>query len=246
MAVTVDSLAAAIRLDSPDRDTVGVLTTWLEAARESVGRRAPAAPVAVADAAIVRLAGYWFDQPIAARGSGYAAAWINSGAAQVVAPWIVRRTAGAISDPESNLTELLAEALGPIRSRLTTLEETAGVTPRIYTGYTGWITAKPVIAADFTGATEFQDGIFNVPQGGPGFHWFAVPAAEGYPDIITVADAAMTAAWTRQTGTVEALGSSRRRAFLGQQAKGPSWIVGVSNAELAARFAGVRIGLEYY
>ena len=102
MAVSIKQLADALRVDNPDDVEVNdVLTHWLQAAREVITSRAPLAPlapVAVSDAAIIRLAGFWYDQPTTARGSGYANAMTNSGALAMLGQWVVRRTAGAAED----------------------------------------------------------------------------------------------------------------------------------------------------
>ena len=95
MAVSIAQLAAALRVDNPNEPSVlGNLTHWLQAAREVVNQRAPNCPTTIADAATIKLAGYWFDQPIAARASGFASALTNSGALGMMGPWVVRRTAG--------------------------------------------------------------------------------------------------------------------------------------------------------
>ena len=57
--------------------------------------RAPTAPIAIADAAIIKAAGYWYDQETVSRRASFANAMTNSGALHLLGPWIVRRTAGA-------------------------------------------------------------------------------------------------------------------------------------------------------
>ena len=50
------------------------------AARELVHVRAPTAPIAIADAAIIKAAGYWYDQETVSRRASFANAMTNSGA----------------------------------------------------------------------------------------------------------------------------------------------------------------------
>ena len=67
------------------------ITQDLAAATEMVERRAPLAPDLSHNKAVVQIVGYWFQSgPAAPQRFGYNA-WINSGAAQVLAPWVVRR-----------------------------------------------------------------------------------------------------------------------------------------------------------
>ena len=92
MAVSIEQLANAIRVDNPDDAAVAdALAHWLRAAREVVYFKAPDAPIAASDAGILRLAGYLYDQPSASRSSGFANALTNSGALSLIGPWVVRR-----------------------------------------------------------------------------------------------------------------------------------------------------------
>ena len=129
------------------------------------------------------------------------------------------------------MSALIDELLAPIRQRVRALEDDAGIVARQYTGWTGWVTSTPVTPAAFAGATSFEDGLITVPAGGPGRHWFAVPLAEGYPDYVFLEEAAMSGAWARQAVNVVY--------------DGATWIIGVSTAVLATRFAGLRVRLEY-
>ena len=86
MAVTTETLIQALRLgDTPDERAIA--ERLLAAAQEIVDREAPRAPEVLQDEAIIRLVGYWFDMPQAARGAGFANAFRNSGAQSIVAPY---------------------------------------------------------------------------------------------------------------------------------------------------------------
>ena len=83
MALTATQLRDALRLGT-DADTLAQVTRLLAVATAAVEEHAPAAPDAFKDEAVVRLAGYWFDQPNFAEGSGTAAALRNSGAGDLL------------------------------------------------------------------------------------------------------------------------------------------------------------------
>ena len=95
MAVTLTSpeLRAALRLGDTHDEALQAARLRTVAA-ELVVRHAPDAPDIIHDEAVVRLAGYWFDQPTAPRDTRYANALRNSGAAAILLPYRVHR-AGA-------------------------------------------------------------------------------------------------------------------------------------------------------
>ena len=92
MAVTLTAaqLAAAIRLGDTTEETAEA-TRLLAYATEAVTKHAPDAPDAVHDEAVIRLAGYLFDQPTASRNLAYADSFRNSGAAAILLPYRVHR-----------------------------------------------------------------------------------------------------------------------------------------------------------
>ena len=91
MALTIDALATAMRLDIPlEPETTALLTRLLGVGRAIVDLHAEQAPEAVQDEAIIRIAAYLYDMPEAPAGTRYAMAWRNSGAASLLGPWIVR------------------------------------------------------------------------------------------------------------------------------------------------------------
>ena len=68
-----------------------ILTPNLAAATALVEARAPDAPDAAHNKAVVQIVGYWLDAPPAApQRFGYNA-WLHSGAAQILGPFIERR-----------------------------------------------------------------------------------------------------------------------------------------------------------
>ena len=97
--MSVAQLAGALRISEgaadPPEPQAGVLTRLLAVCRETVDKRAPAAPETVRDEAVIRMAGYLYDAPEAAAGDRFASAFRNSGAYALIAPWAARR-AGAI------------------------------------------------------------------------------------------------------------------------------------------------------
>ena len=97
VTITVGRLANQVRVsatsatsDVPDA-YVAVLTSDLAAATALVEARAPLAPDDSQNKAVVQIVGYWLDAPSAApQRFGYNA-WLHSGAAQLLGPWIARR-----------------------------------------------------------------------------------------------------------------------------------------------------------
>ena len=103
MAVTITAveLRAALRLgDTPEETTEA--TRLLATATELVTNHAPDAPDAVANEAVVRLAGYLFDQPFSPSTERYANAFRNSGAASLLVRYRVRRARNVALERDPN------------------------------------------------------------------------------------------------------------------------------------------------
>ena len=96
MAVTIKQaeLSDALRLGASDAETAQA-TRLLSYSSLAVERHAPKAPDAVHNEAVIRIAGYLFDQPNAGRGAVYANAMRNSGASSILLPYRVHR-AGSV------------------------------------------------------------------------------------------------------------------------------------------------------
>ena len=98
MALDVTALAAALRLGdgvtAPEEPVAGILNRLLGVAQAFVEMQASFAPEVVQDEAAVRMAAALFDAPTSPAGDRYAAAWRNSGAADLVSRWVVRRAGG--------------------------------------------------------------------------------------------------------------------------------------------------------
>ena len=105
MAVTLTAaaLAAAVRLGDSTEETAEA-TRLLAYATEAVTKHAPDAPDAAHDEAAIRVAGYLFDQPFAARGVGAADALRNSGARAILLPYRVHR-AGNVATEATEATD---------------------------------------------------------------------------------------------------------------------------------------------
>ena len=99
MAVTVTQLAAALRITdgtaSPPEPINSILIRQLGVAEAFVELTAKSAPTAIKEEAVVRMAGYLYDAPTAGSELRYADAWRNSGAAALVARWVVHRLGDA-------------------------------------------------------------------------------------------------------------------------------------------------------
>ena len=92
MAVTVTQLQTALRLDGASTPEISaVLTRLIGVGTAYVEKVASGAPDDIKDESIIRMASYLYDQPPAPSGMRYSAAFRNSGAAALVAPWRSRR-----------------------------------------------------------------------------------------------------------------------------------------------------------
>ena len=188
MAVTVAQLAAYLGIESRDSDQTLELQTFLDAAHATVEKRAPGAPLAVRNLAVIRLSAYQHDQPYAARGQSFANAFSNSGAGSTLGEWIDRR----LADPD-------AVAATPLVVAVST-----------FTGYAGWIASGDTAdGADFAAGISFENAMWTQPVGGPGHIFFAVPASQGYPDDVTAfLETGHGGAFSQQADAVTFLGAS--------------------------------------
>ncbi|MDE0205991.1 MAG: hypothetical protein OXP66_08185 [Candidatus Tectomicrobia bacterium] len=96
----VAALVNALRLeDDTAREDDARLRQLLAAGAALANRQAPGAPVAVANEALIRFAGYLYEGPM----EDYqpAAIWRRCGAAGLLSPWTIRRAA-AIETAESD------------------------------------------------------------------------------------------------------------------------------------------------
>ena len=116
MAVTLTAaqLSAALRLSGSDEETAEAVRL-LAFATAAVVKHAPAAPDVAHNEAAIRLAGYLFDMPNAARGAGYADSLRNSGAASLLLAYRVHRagsTAEAVAAASTGSTSPASGTLG--------------------------------------------------------------------------------------------------------------------------------------
>ena len=99
VTLTVEELTTALRLGDTAEETTEA-TRLLDYVTEAVTKHAPDAPDAVHNESGVRLAGYLFDQPFAARGDSYANALRNSGAATMLLPYRIHRAGSTTANEE--------------------------------------------------------------------------------------------------------------------------------------------------
>ena len=96
VTLTVNELAVHLGLsvsDSvppPQHYAVGLLDS-LQAATEIVERRAPLAPSDSQNMAVAMISGYWWESPRAPAQRFGQNAWLQSGAAQILGPFMERR-----------------------------------------------------------------------------------------------------------------------------------------------------------
>ena len=97
VTLTLGRLANEVRVSATDATSdvpdayVAVLTSNLAAATALVEARAPLAPEDSQNRAVVQVVGYWLESPSAAPQRFGFNAWLQSGAAQILAPFIERR-----------------------------------------------------------------------------------------------------------------------------------------------------------
>jgi len=107
VAVTVTTLAIDLQVHTdPDTPPVeplaGVLGRALDTARALVEKRtATDTPEAVKDAAITAIASYLYDRPTAPQGERFSNPWRSSGAASILAPWVVLRAQAINGDADN-------------------------------------------------------------------------------------------------------------------------------------------------
>ena len=83
-------------LDTPPEPIFGRLLRFLSVATAIIDMRIPTAPTDVANECAIKLSTYWWNQPPAARLSGFANAWVNSGCGMVAADWVRRQAAAEL------------------------------------------------------------------------------------------------------------------------------------------------------
>ena len=118
VTTTVAELAAALRLGDSAEETAEatrLLGYATEAVTKHLGTAFATTPDAVANEAVIRLAGYLFDQPFAARSSGFANALRNSGAARMLLPYRVHG-AGTTAEATAAAQEAIGTAGNPVIS----------------------------------------------------------------------------------------------------------------------------------
>lgn len=135
MALTVETLATALRLDTPLETEQGtILTRLMGVGQAIVGLYGSGAPEGVQDEAVIRIAAYLYDMPEVPTGSRYAMAWRNSGASSLLGPWIVRGASiiqagsGAGGGTDGVLTALNqhGETLAALQGELAALRSQVG------------------------------------------------------------------------------------------------------------------------
>ena len=90
MAVNVSQLLVALRLGDSIEETAEA-TRLLAVAQAVVAERAPDAPDAIKDEAVIRIAAFLYDKPYYDNSSGYSTILRNSGAGDLLLPFTVIR-----------------------------------------------------------------------------------------------------------------------------------------------------------
>ena len=89
--------ATGSTLDTPPEPILGRIQRFLGGGDcNHTSARIPEAPEDVQNECAVKLSTYWWNQPPAARMSGFANAWANSGCGTVAAGWTQRQSAAEL------------------------------------------------------------------------------------------------------------------------------------------------------
>ena len=88
--------ATGSTLEVPVEPVLGRIQRFLVVATAIINMRIPTAPEAVQNECAIKLGTHWFNQPPAARMSGFANAWVNSGCGTVAADWTQRQSAAEL------------------------------------------------------------------------------------------------------------------------------------------------------
>ncbi len=142
MAVTLTAaaLAEAIRVCDTPEETAQV-ERLLAVATALVVRHAPDAPGDIHGEAAIRVAGYLFDMPQAARGAGYADVLRNCGALALMLPWRVHR-AGAADEGGTTMAETTAAGVslpGVVVGEPVIVQVGTAPAPVMLTGYNRYL-----------------------------------------------------------------------------------------------------------
>lgn len=178
VTITVAELSAALRLDDSTEE-VAEVTRLLGFATETLSRHLGDAynsvPADVINEAVVRIAGYLFDQPYASRGLAVGNALRNSGAQQAVLPWRIHR-AGSTEEAAAAAADA-GTATNPVVSVV--VDETNGT--------------LAVTLADGTTTS------YTLPAGVPGSGGVDQTARDAAASAHSAADAAQTTASAAST-----------------------------------------------
>ena len=84
--------AVGSTLDTPPEPILGRIQRFKAVASAIIAVRIPDAPVEVQNECAIKLSSHWFNQPSAARLSGFSNAWANSGCGMIAADWTQRQS----------------------------------------------------------------------------------------------------------------------------------------------------------
>ena len=149
VTITVAELLAAMRLGSSAEETAQAIRL-LGYSTAAIEKHAPDAPAAIQNEAVVRLAGYLFEQPYAGQGLAFANSLRNSGASSMLLPYRVHR-AGTTADAIATTTP----GAGLSEERVLELIAQSGGGSSSYRG------AWSALSADQTAALQIGDSVLH-------------------------------------------------------------------------------------
>ena len=204
LGITIPQLAVAIRLTTcPTEDLVepelGILTRQHSVAESMIERYANGAPSDVKDEAAVLMVGHLYEMPIGQR--SHANAMRQSGAMSLLSFW---RTAGStiVGVPEPADVDDGDDTV-PLTPE-TPSTPVVGPHPGTHYRYIGWSLDTVVTPGEVANGQQYSGDDLTIPDGGPGYVWFVVEAAAGYPDALYYAGnpTNLIGVYTQQAGVV--------------------------------------------
>ncbi len=203
LQITTAALAAKIRVSAdpttpPAEPELGIVEGLRSVADELINLYAPDAPDSVKDEAAVRFVGYLYDAPHAGAGV-HPDAMRNSGAMSLLAWWHeggAYAADGAVDADDTTAPETPESPLTPAYTPH----------PGTHYRYIGWSIDTTVTPGEVANGQQYSGDDLTIPDGGPGYVWFAVEAAAGYPDALYYAGnpTNLIGVYTQQAGVVEA------------------------------------------
>ena len=196
----------AIRITTdPTEDLVepvlGILTRQRSVAESMIERYANGAPTDVKDEAAVLTVGHLYEMPVGQR--NHANAMRQSGAMSLLAFWR-SPTSAVVGITDETADDDDGDGGAGTATPETPLTPAVGPHPGTHYRYIGWSLDTTVTPGEVANGQQYSGDDLTIPDGGPGYVWFAVEADAGYPDALYYAGnpTNLIGVYTQQAGVV--------------------------------------------